>query len=145
MFHFKRTPHLPSDGKQSEGGLIVITTDPAFGSSMSEIASSFGWKFWQASTIEIAMPLLLAESIPLVVYDGGHGEDNWQPAFSRLRERAPERCLLLASSAADPYLWQEVIRLGGFDLLNRSASRDDAVRRLVFAWFCMESARKQGR
>jgi DNA-binding NtrC family response regulator len=145
MFQFKRTPRLPSDEKQSEGGLIVITTDPVFGSSLSEIASSCGWKCRQAPTVENAMPLLLAESIPLVIVDGRYGDDDWQQAFSRLHQLAPERCLLLASSAADPYLWQEVIRLGGFDLLNRSASRDETVRRLMFAWFCTESARKQGR
>jgi len=123
----------------------VITTDPIFGSRLREIASSCGWKYWQAPDVENAMPLLLAESIPMVIYDGRNVENDWQPAFDHLHQVAPERCLLLASSAADPYLWQEVIRLGGFDLLNRSASQDETARKLRFAWFFTENARKQGR
>ena len=145
MFHVRRTPRLHSDEKPKKGGLIVITTDPAFAANMSEIASSFDWNFWQAPTVEDAMPLLLAEPIPLVIYDVQHREDDWQPAFGRLRGLSSERCLLLASPAAGPYLWQEVIRRGGFDLLSRSAARDETARKLAFARFCMENARKQER
>jgi hypothetical protein len=123
---------------------MAITTDPTFGASMREVASSCGWRFWEARTVEDALPLLLTEPIPLVVYDGQQG-DAWQPAFGDLRRLDSERCLLLASTAADPYLWQEVIRLGGFDLLSRSASRDEMARKLMFAWFSTENARKQER
>jgi ActR/RegA family two-component response regulator len=127
------------------GSLIAITTDPAFGSSLREVASKCGWKFWQARTVEDATPMLLTEPIPLVIYDGQHGDDDWQRAFGRLRRLSSELCVVLASPVADSNLWQEVIRLGGFDLLSRSAGRDDIVRKLMFAWFCTENARKQER
>lgn len=123
----------------------MITTDQAFGSDLREVARDHGWNFRHATTVKDATPVLMAEPLPLVVYDGQKGEDDWQPALDYLRRLSSERCILLASPAADPYLWQEVIRRGGFDLFSRSASREEIGRKLSFAWFCMEHSRKQER
>jgi hypothetical protein len=42
---------------------------------------------------------------------------------------------LLASRLVDDNLRQEVIRFGGYDVVARSAVRDQIVRTIQFAWF----------
>jgi len=121
---------------------MVISADPAFVANLHEVAANCGWNFRDAPNVGDALPMLLTESIPLVVYDGQES-DEWQPAFDKLRQLDSDRCLLLASPAPNPYLWQEVIRFGGFDLLSRTASRDEVTRKLMFAWFSTENTRKQ--
>ena len=85
--------------------------------------------------------MLVSESNPLIIYDWNLTDDNWWSAFERLNRLGIPTCILLASRVADPYLWQEVIRFGGFDLLPRSAPPDELIGKLRFAWFWNRSLR----
>jgi hypothetical protein len=79
--------------------------------------------------------MLLSAAIPMAVYDWNPAEQNWQPALERLATLKPRVCLLLASRVADRYLLDEVVRSGGYDLLVRSSSREDLIRKIESAWF----------
>lgn len=115
--------------------LLVISGDAGLYSHLEEVASTCGWKIRRAATVEEAIPIVVSESSPLIIYDWNLTDDDWSSAFERLNGLGVPMCILLASRVADPYLWQEVIRFGGFDLLPRSAPRDELIRKLRFAWF----------
>jgi len=115
----------------------VITTDLDFHAYLSEVVSTAGWSIRAAATVEEAIPETRDRSCSLVIYDCNETDD-WRGAFDRLRSVNSTTCLLLASRVTDPYLWQEVIDAGGFDVLPRSAPQDELIRKLRFAWFWNE-------
>jgi len=146
MFNLSRLPgHRRSGGspphKDNEPPirLLVITADCDFYSHLSEAASTSGWSIRAAATLEEAIPAVQDGSFPLVVYDCNPADD-WRAAFDRLRSVNSSICLVLASRATDPYLWQEVIQAGGFDLISRSAAQDEVIHKLRFAWFWNETS-----
>ena len=117
----------------------MITADFDYYSRLSVLATGCGWSVRVASTLEEIIPKVQDGSFPLVVYDCDAADD-WRAAFDRLRSVNSSACLLLASRVTDPYLWQEVIQAGGFDLISRSAPRDELVHKLRFAWFWNETS-----
>ena len=146
MFNLSRLPgHRRSGGspphKGNEPGirLLVITADFDFYSRLSEAASGCGWSVRAAFTLGEAVPHVQDGSFPLVVYDC-NAADDWRVAFDSLRSVNSSVCLVLASRATDPYLWQEVIQAGGFDLISRSAPPDEVTHKLRFAWFWNETS-----
>jgi len=146
--HHNDSPHHRCEGVLNQPGigessmrLLVVSGDSALYSNLEELASTCGWKIRLAATVEEAIPIVVSESTPLIIYDWNLTDDNWSSAFDRLNGLGIAMCILLASRVADPYLWQEVIRFGGFDLLPRSAPRDEWIRKLRFAWFWNRSLR----
>jgi FixJ family two-component response regulator len=43
-------------------------------------------------------------------------------------------CVVLLSSVADQYLWDEVVHQGGFDLLTRPFRKEQVLSTLMFAY-----------
>ena len=71
-------------------------------------------------------------------YDGryAHGYmDDWRAGIKRIASAQCHPCVLLASRVADENMRQEVIRHHGYDVLPRSADRDQVVQAIQFAWF----------
>ena len=46
----------------------------------------------------------------------------------------PRVCVILLSSVADQYLWEEVVHSGGFDLLTRPFRQEHVLSKLSFAY-----------
>jgi DNA-binding NtrC family response regulator len=129
----------PLDGENGTVRLLTVSRDAAFCANLRETAASCGWEIRQAGTVEEAIRILMFDPIPLIVYDWNSEDDDWQAALERLNRAGIGASILLASRVADRYLWQEVIRLGGYDLLPRSASKEELIRTLRFAWFWKRS------
>jgi len=154
MFNLSRLPgHRRSGGspprkdKEPPIRLLVITADFDYYSHLSVLAAGRGWSIRVATALEEIIPHVQDGSFPLVVYDC-NAADDWRAAFDRLRSVNSSTCLVLASRVTDPYLWQEVIQAGGFDLISRSAAQDEVIHKLRFAWFWNEASqpgRRTGR
>jgi hypothetical protein len=126
--------------------LLLISSDSDLFARISDAVS--GWKW----TIQLTLPPLSASVLdsidsgrfPLIVYDGdGSGGDRWKEDFLTLRATPGSPCILLASRVFDHYLWEEVIRCGGFDVIAKSAAREQLIRTLRFAWFWKKSLWKR--
>jgi len=115
--------------------VVVITADDRFHSFVRDIAATGEWTVFRALTIEQALAILRSESVPLVIYDGDTADTHWREAIERLTKSQPGLCVMLASTVADEYLRSEVLRHRGYDILPRSADREQMVRALQFAWF----------
>jgi len=147
MFHLSRLPgHRRSSGgprhKDDAPGvrLLVITADFEYYTRLSQAATAAGWSIRAASTVEEAIPHVQSGAFPLIVYDGDANGD-WRGAFDRIRSVSSSVCLVLASLVTDPYLWEEVIQRGGFDVIPRLAAREELINKLRFAWFWNETLR----
>ena len=70
---------------------------------------------------------------PVVLVDRQFQGSDWRTTFSSLFNPAANRCLILLSDISDPYLWNELVRHGGFDILVRPFDRSEVLRTLAFA------------
>jgi hypothetical protein len=126
----------PAIGDELILRLIVIACDDEFYLRLRQIAGACQWRIARASSVEEAA-LLIADAIPtpLVVYEGRPDDREWRFALRRLHELPDQPCVLLASSVADDNLLREVVRNHGYDVLPKSAPRENLIRCLDFAWF----------
>ena len=67
---------------------------------------------------------------PVVLLDRDWPGTEWKTAVQKLASSPHHACVILVSSVADVYLWQELVRRGGYDVLPKPL-RPDKVERVV--------------
>jgi hypothetical protein len=73
----------------------------------------------------------------------GHALLNLQAETVEDLASSPHRaCVILVSGVLDAYLWDEVVRTGGYDVLYKPLREDDVVRSVRLAWSYWNSAIK---
>jgi hypothetical protein len=73
-------------------------------------------RFLHVATAEEA--LVAAESFPVrLAVVGRDDQARWKMTLRRLLERRRGLCAILLSNVDDPYLWNEMVQLGGFEVL----------------------------
>jgi hypothetical protein len=70
---------------------------------------------------------------PVVLVDRHFQNADWRFTVSSLLHPAANCCLILLSDVSDPYLWNELVQYGGFDVLTRPFERSEVLRTLTFA------------
>jgi len=78
---------------------------------------------------------------PVILYDRDWPDAEWRTTVQALASSPHRSCVILASRVADDYLWQELIRCGGYDLLAKPFRADDVGRSLKLALSYWRSAR----
>ncbi len=92
------------------------------------------WSVVQALSLSVAAKFCDGAVSPVVLVDRHFQRTNWRATVSLLLNlRAANPCLILLSDVLDPYLWSEVIKLGGFDVLARPLECNEVLRTLAFA------------
>jgi FixJ family two-component response regulator len=70
---------------------------------------------------------------PVVLVDRYFQGADWQSTVASLLDPAARRCVILLSDVSDPYLWNELVQQGGFDVLARPFECPEVLRILAFA------------
>lgn len=70
---------------------------------------------------------------PVILYDRDWPNAEWRTTVQALASSPHRYCVILASRVADDYLWEELIRCGGHDLLAKPFRADDVARALKLA------------
>ena len=70
---------------------------------------------------------------PVVLVDRHFQGSDWQFTLSSLLHTTANCCLILLSDVSDPYLWNELVQHGGFDVLARPFEPAAVHRTLTFA------------
>ena len=78
---------------------------------------------------------------PVILYDRDWPNAEGGTTVQALASSPHRSCVILASRVADDYLWQELIRCGGYDLLAKPFRADDVARALKLALSYWKSAR----
>jgi DNA-binding NtrC family response regulator len=79
---------------------------------------------------------------PVILYDRDWPNADWRTTVQALASSPHRCCVILASRVADDYLWQELIRCGGHDLLAKPFRADDVGRALKLALSYWKNARE---
>lgn len=120
--------------------VMAISKDVEFLSVLRNMSLDYTWEFSENSSLNEAMNILRHEYFPIVVLDQVACERAWEACVSALVHLRRIPCVILASQYGDEYARLEMIRLGGYDVLNKSASQENISRTIEFAWFWSQYA-----
>jgi DNA-binding NtrC family response regulator len=89
---------------------------------------------------------------PVVLVDRHFEGSDWRFTFASLLNTTANCCLILVSDVSDPYLWNELVQHGGFDVFARPFDQAEVRRTLAFAqkhfeagWPPLHSPQENGR
>jgi DNA-binding NtrC family response regulator len=107
---------------------------------LAGLASRNGWEMSPASTFEEAWAAVVRTPAPVVLCDRDLPGPDWRDALRKLASAPGHASVILVSRVVDEYLWSEVIRNGGYDVLSKPLREDEAVRMVKLAWTYWNSA-----
>lgn len=115
--------------------------------TVAEFATSRHWDLRVVNTVEQGF-LLAAEKITAVILlDRDLAGHEWRSTVHRFAQNQPKPCIILASSVMDPYLFDEFVRQGGFDVVAKPIQADELRRigHLAFTfWKSRQASQSKG-
>jgi DNA-binding NtrC family response regulator len=79
---------------------------------------------------------------PVILFDRDWAGSEWKTVVECLAVSPHRACVILMSSVSDDYLWQELIRRGGYDVLPKPLQADNVARLVKLAVSFWNSAPK---
>lgn len=131
-----------SGGLASEVAILCLLREDGDQSLIAEACRKFQWRVQFTSTVEQAQRLLARTDFQIVLLDRDLAGDDWREAMTRLGTPSGAWCILLVSKVFDDYLWNEVVRIGGYDVLAKPLRERDVTRALRLAWSYWMSANR---
>lgn len=99
------------------------------------------WHF--AGSCEEAWAVANQLAAPVILVDRDWPGTEWRTAVESLATLQHQASVILVSGVADDYLWQEVIRRGGYDILSKPLRADNVARVVKLAFSYWKSAPKR--
>jgi hypothetical protein len=118
-------------------GILAITADLGFYSSVLSAAGSCGWSADWGTSMNRGLEICGSKPIQIVIYDQNLPGVDWRDALNCLNAVAEHARILLAAPRVDEDLWRRVLGRRGYDVLVRSASSEQLKRELRFAWLSL--------
>ena len=113
---------------------LVMTPFRSDRTALEGIFKKAAWGIRTADGLPEAIALLNSQAIPIVVFDRDFPGLDWREAVQQLATGPSPRCVILASFVADDYLWEEVIHLGGYDVLPKPFRESEVIHTIEFAF-----------
>ena len=120
-------------------GLVASDEDRRL---LAGICNRNGWHLLYADTCEEARAALDKLKAPVILCDRDLPGKGWRETVEDLASSPHRACVILVSGVLDAYLWDEVVRTGGYDVLYKPLREDDVVRSVRLAWSYWNSAIK---
>jgi DNA-binding NtrC family response regulator len=147
MFDLRRLVHLGKSTRQpatdgiertlSSGEpvkLVAITQNPDDAEALRQIAASYGWRISIVNSCGAAIASLNEQPTPLVICDRDLSGEPWCDVLAKIAAQPQAVCVLLASRVLDDYLWHQVIRHHGYDVVAKPFRPEELRRSVTFAW-----------
>jgi len=134
---------LPADSKPlGRLEVIALISGDADRRELMGICNRMGWNLLFVGTLEEARTVLEKVRAPVVLCDRDLPGSGWRSTVEGLASSPHRACIILVSAVADSYLWNEVVRTGGFDVLSKPFREDDVARAVRLAWSYWNRAAK---
>jgi DNA-binding response OmpR family regulator len=117
--------------------MLAVVSSPQDREAVSDCAQATGWKLTLLDTVDQAVSTAGSEPVALIIVDRDLSEHDWRRSVRSLANTLSSPCVLLASSVVDPYLFQELVKHGGFDVVPKPIQSKELVRlgRLALAYW----------
>ena len=133
-----RQPALDPAGRSHSPGepvnLVAITQNPDDAERLRQIASHCGWRISIVDSSTAAIASLNTQQTPLVICDCDLSGEAWRDVLAKIAALPQAVCVLLASRVIDDYLWHQVIRHHGYDVVAKPFHPEELRRAVTFAW-----------
>jgi DNA-binding NtrC family response regulator len=110
---------LPAAGAPDPIRIYGILHDPNDQARLRQIAEESSWDVLTSDSLNDPIVQLEEHPVPIVIYDRDFPGANWKDSLARIASLSSTPCVLLASAVMDPYLWDEVIRHRGYDIVHK--------------------------
>lgn len=114
--------------------LVAITEGPDDAETLRQIAANSGWSISIVDSSSAAIASLNDQPTPLVICDRDLSGESWRDVLAKIAALPQAVCVLLASSVVDDYLWRQVIRHHGYDVVAKPFQPEGLRRAVTFAW-----------
>lgn len=114
--------------------LVAITQNPDDAETLRQIAAGYGWRISIVGSSDAAIALLKEQPTPLVICDRDISGEAWRDVLAKVAALPQAVCVLLASRVVDDYLWNQVIRHHGYDVVVKPFQPEQLRRAVTFAW-----------
>jgi len=114
--------------------LVAITDTAEDTAALRQIAGDFRWKVSIVSSCQAAIAALSEQPTPLVICDRDLSGEDWRDVLAKIAALPQAVCVLLASRVVDDYLWRQVIRHHGYDVVSKPFQPEELRRAVTFAW-----------
>jgi FixJ family two-component response regulator len=71
---------------------------------------------------------------PIIIWDRDLTSEDWRDVVHTLAALPQKPCVFLLSRVVDDYLWNEVVRVGGYDVLSKPLKEVEVLRAVRLAW-----------
>jgi DNA-binding NtrC family response regulator len=147
MFDFRRLVQTRRPGHQAASAnvartspsgepvkLVAITQDSDDSAALQQIAATYGWRITILGSSDAAVAALQEQPTPLVICDRDLPGEAWREVLMKIAAVPQAVCVLLASRVLDDYLWHQVIRHHGYDVVAKPFQPEELRRAVTFAW-----------
>ena len=114
--------------------LLALTRDAGEWQSLARIAEAEKWILFWADSPAQAYKIVTRHQVPVVICDRDLRGEDWRSVLVGFSKLSPPVCTLLASEVADEYLWREMVRNKGFEILTKPFDPEKVIRTVRFAW-----------
>lgn len=115
-------------------GIVALVAGTEDRELLSRLAAEHQWSLSFADTCGEAWNALSDRKAPIVLCDRDLPATDWRDVIQMMVSCPHQACAILVSKVADDYLWNEVIRRGGHDLLSKPLREEDVLRAIRLAW-----------
>jgi FixJ family two-component response regulator len=102
--------------------------------SLTNICQGHQWDVHLADTCEQALEAANRLKAPVILCDRDLPGAEWRDVVQALSSSPHSACVILISRVLDGYLWKEVGRKGGYDVVPKPLQEDNVVRAVKLAW-----------
>jgi len=114
--------------------ILAFLKEPNDCNLLQAAATTNRWQVTLARSEPELCTFLARTQAPVALCDRDLLGPNWGAAVQRIAACSPRTCILLVTKVADFYLWDEVVRRGGYDLVSKPLQPSELVRALKLAW-----------
>ena len=130
---FRRPASCKEDPPNSDLAIVGLLIDEQDRRLLAGLGSRNQWKVTLADSFETAHTLSVQLRASAVLCDRDMPGREWAEAVGVLSSSRHRPCVVLLSRVVDDYLWNEVVRHGGYDVLSKPLREDDLVRIIKLA------------
>jgi len=123
--------------------VLAVMGKDGDGQALHDIAERAKWHLEFAPNYESALKQIEREEFAVILCDRDRttGCQGWGDAVQKMVAASPHSCVILTSSVKDDHLWQELIELGGYDVLTKPFQAERVIRSVEFAWSHLRTKR----
>lgn len=124
--------------------IVALVVEDQDRKLVADISRRHQWDVHFADTCEDALEASNELVVPVILCDRDLPGTEWRDVVRSLASCPHRACVILISRVLDDYLWDEVGRKGGYDVLSKPLQEVDVVRAVKLAssyWNTLRSVR----